>query len=214
MTSEALLARVLPYYLGDVTPTRIDPVSTGHIHNSWRIDLPATLSQKSEHPTQETPASKHPAPPSIFLQQLNTTVFTDPEAVMHNIATVTDFLKLSRSDHSGKISGFEYDHLTLIPTTSGSLYLRLDETWWRAFEFKTGLVSHHTLSSPEMAYEAGKAFAGFAKSLQSLDPTHLRTTLQDFHSLSWRSCQLEKAVLQLPHRAYSVPHLKNSDERD
>ena len=191
-SNETHLDRALKLYLGDAKPTRIEKISTGHIHGSWRIDL-------SDAPTNRTPT---PSPASLFLQQLNTTVFTDPEAVMHNIAIVTSFLK----DNMAR-SG--YDSLALIPTASGDPYLHIENTWWRAFEFKHGLESHHILNSPDMAFEAGKAFATFARTLEKLDPSILRIPIQKFHSLSWRVEQLRSALLSLPNRFESVPALKS-----
>ncbi len=195
MSSDTILKRVLTEYIGEAKPARIEKISTGHIHGSWRIDLQETSIHR-------TPTPLSPSSASLFLQQLNTTVFTDPEAVMNNITIVTSFLK-------DNMAHPEYDSLALIPTSSGDPYLRIDDTWWRVFEFKHGMVSHQTLNSPDMAFEAGKAFATFARTLETLDPATLRTPIQKFHSLSWRIEQLKSAILSLPNRFESVQALKS-----
>lgn len=107
-----------------------------------------------------------------ILQNLNETVFTEPTLVMENIVLVTEHLL-----HRGHKDG-----LVLIPTLHGDRWLtEPDGGIWRCFPFIEGTRSFERISNPRMAFRAGQAFGEFQKSLTTLDPQQLHTTIENFH---------------------------------
>ena len=63
------------------------------------------------------------------------------------------------------------------------------------FPFVKDSHSIDTVQRPEQAYEAARQFALFTKSLSGLDAGLLKITLPDFHNLSLRYQQFEKALI-------------------
>lgn len=131
----------------DGAPTDIAPYGDGHINHTYLV----------------TTARKR-----YILQQINTRIFPDCDALMNNIAAVTEFLR-----------GRGEETLTIVPTADGKLYLK--DGAFRMYEFIENTVSLQTAETPELLKNSGAAFGAFVNSLADFDASVLTETIPHFH---------------------------------
>ncbi len=117
-------------------------------------------------------------------QKLNEHVFTDIEALMHNIACVTRELAEKSRNES----------LELVPAASGAPYARVEGRAWRTFRYKEDTLTLDRVREPGQAFEAARMFAAYQADLAELHPNSLRMTIPDFFSGPHRRAQLRAAV--------------------
>jgi len=123
------------------------------------------------------------AVPRVILQQINTSVFRDPEGLMANVGRVTRHLagKLAGAPDAGRRA------LSLVPTRDGADLHRDDGgDVWRAYTFIEGARSWDVLTSPRQAHEAAKAFGTFQRFLMDLPVPRLVETIPHFHDTTRR----------------------------
>ena len=150
------------------TLVRSDPYGSGHIHD--------TFLGSWEHEGRQT---------RFIHQRLNTQVFRDPEALMDNVARVTDHLRAKLAQRGR--SSPERRCLDLVPTHDGQTFHTDSEGGvWRTFCYIEGSRSLDVLEQPQQAFEVARAFGAFAALLADLPPPPLRITIPDFHDLGGR----------------------------
>lgn len=143
----------------------------GHINDSFRVKT----SCKGEH----------------ILQRLSPVAFSEPEKLMENIVSVTEFLKKKlEAEH---IPGF--CTIELVPTLSGGSFFR-DEAGsiWRDFVFVENSSCYQRADSPEMLEEAGRAFGIFQRLLADYPANELHETIRHFHDTPDRLEKFKKAL--------------------
>lgn len=165
-----------------------EPCGSGHIHDTFvcRSHLRGAGGEERR----------------FVVQRLNTRIFTDPGALMENVARICAHL-------AAKVSGgpdAERRALSLVPARDGRPYhIDEDGDWWRVFPFVEGSTSVDFVSSPAEAFEAGRAFGDFAVQLADLPAPPLAVTLPGFHDLDARFAAFETALREDPiSRAASV----------
>ena len=147
----------------------------GHIHDSFRVQ---TLDANT---------------PNYLLQKINHQVFENVSELMANIECVSRHVRRKLNESPDASSAEEF--LTLIPTRRGKSYFRdHDESYWRLWVFVADSYSHDIVSSPESAYEAGKAFGRFLALVSDLPVETLDTTIPDFHNIESRLKAFSGAV--------------------
>lgn len=130
-------------------------------------------------------------PVRVILQQINTSIFHDPDGLMNNIALVTEHIrqKNAGSPDVGRCT------LTVIPTVDGKLYYRDEEgRCYRAYVFVENTI---TLEKPENASQfesLAHAFGVFQNQLADFDASRLSEPIPDFHNTVKRFEALENAV--------------------
>ncbi|MBN1791084.1 MAG: aminoglycoside phosphotransferase family protein [Bacteroidales bacterium] len=154
--------------------TDIKPFGSGHIHETYRV-------------VTETDTAD-----DYVLQQINTNVFRDPEAVMHNIGLVTEHigkkLKASGMSDAGRRV------LTPVKLRDGQIMYRDHANKvWRCFVFITNPKTYDRAVSDEQVYEGGKAYGNFLWMLSDLPASNIRETIPGFHDLDLRLNQFEDA---------------------
>lgn len=159
MDSDKDIKEILSHYSISEDPAEIIPVKTGLIHTSFKI-----IEAQGN---------------SYLLQKINTSIFRDVEALMKNIALVTNILKKAYKNSP-------YETLELIKTHNGELFHETEFAAWRVYSFKEDLTGFDVPENLSMVKEAGKAFAGFAKALSKTQPEKVSVTIPDFHSLQKR----------------------------
>jgi hypothetical protein len=142
----------------------IEPLGAGIIHHTF----------KAESDVQ-----------SLVLQQLNTNIFTKPEALVDNYLLVYEHLQ-----HNGRIR---------IPEPVESLsgeWLVKDEggSRWRATQFIGNAYSPDSAHDAKAAFTTAACFGSFTKALQGINISELDVVIADFHDLSFRYDQFEEAV--------------------
>ena len=88
-------------------PVSCEPYGSGHINRTYRV------------------VCENGQP--FILQQVNTTVFREPDALMENIRLVTEHLMARLCDPRRVLS--------IVPATDGALLVREQDACWRMFVF-------------------------------------------------------------------------------
>ncbi|MCU0373957.1 MAG: aminoglycoside phosphotransferase family protein [Chitinophagaceae bacterium] len=166
LSADALQALLDAY---DIEPnlSEVRPFGSGLINSTWKITFP------------------HKADAYIF-QRVNDKVFTRPELIAENIASIGQYLKQNAPDYL-------FIQPVLTRQGQGMLY-QPDLGWFRLFPFVPNSHTVDTVADSRLAYEAAKQFGRFSRQLHHFAATQLHTTLPAFHNLSLRYRQFEAAV--------------------
>jgi len=140
----------------------------------------------------------------VILQKMNRHVFSDPVALMENIAGVTAFLNRKIKENGGDPYR---ETLNVIPAKDGRYYYETPEgDFWRSFIFITDALCYDAVASPEDFYESGVAFGRFQRLLADFPAEKLHETIVDFHNTKRRLETFKKAVAEdVAQRASAVP---------
>jgi aminoglycoside phosphotransferase (APT) family kinase protein len=125
---------------------------------------------------------------AIVLQQINTQVFIDPNALVQNYLVVYDHLRQQ--------GGIQVP--APIPATNGSWLLRdEDGNSWRATSYIANSFSPDATDNAKAAFTTASCFAQFSKALSGIDKSRLQVVLADFHDLTFRYHQFEDTVARV-----------------
>jgi thiamine kinase-like enzyme len=128
----------------------------------------------------------------IILQAINTKIFTRPEDIISNYEIIYQYLK--SGGNAGNIPA-------PIPTREGCLlFIDTENNYWRANSYMENSYSPMNAATEESAYTVARSFASFTNSLAGLDIHKLKQIIPDFHNLSIRYDQFEKAIQLAPVR--------------
>ncbi|MBQ9946742.1 MAG: phosphotransferase [Clostridia bacterium] len=131
-----------------------------------------------------------------LLQRINTTVFKNPDELMANVDCVTAFLR----DKIIAVGGDpEREALYCKPTRTGKKYYTDSEgRVWRLYNFIDNSYSNNSIESPEVFFNAGKAFGDFQRLLADFPIDKLYETIPDFHNTGKRYRNLINSVAADP----------------
>lgn len=121
---------------------------------------------------------------AIILQQINTSVFTDPTKIIENYQLLYNHLL-----HEDGIKIPE-----LKKTIAGSELYFEDNFCWRAFEYITNSYTENLPTTKEKIFSAAQCYGIFVSSLSTLDARKLQPTIVGFHDLNNRYNQLQQAI--------------------
>lgn len=150
---------------------RVEPLGNGLINTTYRA---CTADGK----------------PDYVLQEVNLSIFPDPDVLMGNILAVTQHLR--RKLEEAGAQDIDRHVLTFLPAQDGRYYLMDEGHCWRLMKFIPDTLSQ-TGVTPESAYIVGKTFGDFQSQLSDLS-TPLGDTIKDFHNMEFRLFQLREAV--------------------
>jgi Ser/Thr protein kinase RdoA (MazF antagonist) len=130
--------------------------------------------------------------PRLLIQEINTAVFKDPDAMIQNIVSVTKHIskKLALEGKDPRRAT-----LTVIPTKDGESVLHIGDRVFRAYLFVENSVSYD-LVTPETLRKAGFAFGTFGKQLADFPAETLSEPIPHFHDTPDRYKKLCDAVAQ------------------
>ena len=120
---------------------------------------------------------------SYVLQKINDSIFKDVDLLMNNINEVTSFLRSN---------GIET--LTIIPTTNGKLFAKVDEGYFRVYELIENALTYEEVKDKDMLYNLGKAYGKLHKDLAKFDATKLGEVIPNFHNTKRRYENLLDAI--------------------
>ena len=128
-----------------------------------------------------------------ILQQVNTYVFKDPDALMENIANVTAFLAEKIKKSGGDPMR---QTLNLLPAKDGSYCYKepASDSIWRIYYLVKDTVAYDSAIRSGILYEAAKAFGVFQRQLEDYPAETLHETIPNFHNTAMRYEAFEKAV--------------------
>lgn len=142
---------------------------------------------------------------SIILQQVNTHVFKDIDAIITNYTVVYNHV-----EKSGALN------LPAMIKTTGNQHAWIDQkgSCWRAFEYITNTYTEILPASPEKIFSAARCYGEFTQSLSGLALNQLSPAIVGFHDLRDRYNQFQQAVKQaFPERLTISKDLINKIEK-
>lgn len=127
-----------------------------------------------------------------LLQRINTAVFKNPDELMANVDCVTAFIRDKVIAAGGDP---EREALYCKPTRTGKKYY-IDEKdrVWRLYNFVENSFSHNSIESPDVFFNAGKAFGNFQRQLADFPIDRLYETIPDFHHTAKRYMNLVNSI--------------------
>ena len=159
------------------TVADIRPLGNGLINDTYKVS------------TKEADA------PDYVLQRVNTTVFTNVDMLMDNIAAVTRHIR--KKLEAANVTDIDRKVLRFIAADGGKLYHReADGTVWRMMVFIPNAKTSEAVT-PEYSYFAGNAFGHFEDMLVDI-PEKLGEVIPDFHNMEFRMKQLREVIEKNP----------------
>lgn len=104
-----------------------------------------------------------------ILQKMNTRIFNQPKNLMHNICSVTEFLREK---------GLET--LSVVPTKDGQPFF-YNGDYYRVYDFIEDTISYQRVENAQVFQNAGKAFGEFQNLLADFDASGLFEIIPRFH---------------------------------
>ncbi len=153
-------------------------IGDGHIHVSFRC-----ITAAGEY----------------VLQRVNHAVFRDPPALSRNIERVTQYVAARRRHPSGVQTSVSVPELVRLreDAEGGDRYLlHHREEWWRMWIAVPNTVPGPVPAEPDDAYSCGIGFGSFLSLTHGLDAAEMEITIPDFHNITVRLAQLERAVAE------------------
>lgn len=156
-------------------PVSMEICTFGHINDTYMVTTEAASGDIRRY----------------VLQRINHHVFQNPAQVMENMAAVTQHLRTKVTEAGGNP---EREALTLVPTVDGQTWTQTpDGDYWRACLYIEG-ASTYNEATPQLFYNAGKAFGEFMKLLDDFPAETLHETIPQFHDTRKRYNDLMQAV--------------------
>ena len=144
---------------------RIEPLTSGLINKTWKV-----IDGEQQY----------------ILQQINNHVFKKPFDLATNIRLIDEYLKV-RSPEYLFVSPLRNIH-------DQDLIHEKDDGYFRLFPFIKGSHTVNVVTTPEQSFEAAFQFGKFTQLLSQFDVKKLHITIPDFHNLTLRYNQFEKAL--------------------
>ena len=129
--------------------------------------------------------------PKYVLQRINHLIFTNVDMLQNNIQVVTSHIR-KKLEAKGE-TDIDRKVLTFLPTKDGKLYYSDGNSYWRVCLFIPNSKSYEEVT-PELSYEAGKAFGDFQTMLADLPEGSLGETIPNFHNMEFRLQQFHDAI--------------------
>ena len=127
-----------------------------------------------------------------ILQRMNTKVFTDPDALMVNISSVTGHIRKKVKENGGNP---DRETLHFIKTKDGKRYFKDSEgDCYRAYIFVDDSVTYDAVNNAEEFCESAKAFGRFQNMLADFPAEELHESIKNFHKTTERVEHLKEAV--------------------
>lgn len=170
-TKEELLAILSQFDLKEPVVSA-EPFGNGHINDTLKV---ITANGETKY----------------VLQRINHLIFTDVDMLQHNIYTVTSHIR-KKLEERGE-TDIDRKVLTFLPTKDGKQYYFDGDSYWRVSLFIPRSKSYEEVT-PELSYEAGKAFGDFQTMLADIPEGTLGETIPDFHNMEFRLRQFHEAI--------------------
>ena len=109
-----------------------------------------------------------------ILQRINHRAFRNVQALLDNIAAVTEFLR-SKTDDPRRV-------MTLIRAKDGAPCIRYADEYWRVYDYVGGTICLQQPDTDEDFYQAAVGFGTFAQLLSDFPVEKLHETIPNFHN--------------------------------
>jgi Ser/Thr protein kinase RdoA (MazF antagonist) len=152
--------------------TVLEPFGNGHINDTY-------LAKNAEGEAK------------YVLQRINHHIFKDVDMLQKNIHIVTSLVR-ENLVAAGE-TDIERKVLTFLPATDGKYYYYDGESYWRVCRYIPKSKTYEEIT-PELSYEAGKAFGNFQSILSVLPEEALGEIIPNFHNMEFRLEQFQEAI--------------------
>jgi len=105
-----------------------------------------------------------------ILQKINTSIFTNPKALMQNIELITSYLKK-----------MQHKSLDIVKSKEGSLYVIDKNSFWRVFKYIESRTLEH-VDNFRIVSESAYQLARFHRDLNKFPISSLHNTIPNFHN--------------------------------
>lgn len=127
-----------------------------------------------------------------LVQELNTYVFRQPEALMNNVMGVTEHMRKKVLKNGGDV---KRECLQVFLAKDGKpYYIDGENRFWRCYNFISDAHSCQSVDSAETFCNAAKAFGEFQRILADYPSETLVETIPNFHNTVSRFADFKKAV--------------------
>ncbi len=126
-----------------------------------------------------------------LVQNINTVVFKDPDALMQNVVNVTHYLRKRIRENGGDP---ERETLHFRKTTDGALCLHDGDYCWRIYAFIDHSFTYDLIEDNAIFRSAGESFGRFQRLLANYPIDSLYETIPDFHHTPKRLDALRAAA--------------------
>ncbi|PWS26015.1 aminoglycoside phosphotransferase family protein [Pedobacter yonginense] len=159
-----MFQNILNAYGLDEDQCLIQPFGSGLINHTWKV-----TASEAEY----------------ILQRINNKVFANPEAIDDNLNHIKIYLQQAFP---------EYLFPAPLSTLNGQTLVHKGEEYYRMLPFVKNSHTIDYVTSADQAYQAAKAFGKFTRVLNGFNAEKLTYTIPDFHNLSLRIEQFNKAI--------------------
>jgi len=157
-----------------------EEVHSGHINSTYRAVY--RLSDGGEQ--------------RYIIQSINSNVFKDPCAVMHNVERVTRHINARVLRLKKDLGG---QTLNLFPARTGGAWVEDDQgAVWRCYNHIEGCVTYDVVENTRQAYQAARAFGSFQDLVSDMDAAGIHETIPDFHHTPKRFTRLMEVAASDP----------------
>ncbi|MDR1555666.1 MAG: aminoglycoside phosphotransferase family protein [Tannerellaceae bacterium] len=170
-TNEQYL-QILKQFQQDDAIVSVEPFGNGHINDTLK-------------------ASTAGGEAKYILQRINHHIFTNVDMLQQNIHIVTSHIR-NKLEARGE-TDIDRKVLTFLPAGDGKYYYSDGESYWRVCLFIPRSRSYEAIT-PELSYQAGRAFGDFQSMLSDIPEGKLGETIPDFHNMEFRLRQFHDAL--------------------
>lgn len=146
-------------------------LSSGHINSTFKVDV-----------------LNNDKVSSYIIQKINTYVFSNPEALMKNILSVTEFIRDKVKDNQ------QVQVLNFLRGENGRGFVNYDGSYYRGYEFIKDSETYDITNNKDIIFETGYAFGEFQRQLGDFPAQALYETIPNFHNTPSRFKDFENAV--------------------
>jgi Ser/Thr protein kinase RdoA (MazF antagonist) len=171
MTNDAYL-QILSHFDLKENAVTATPFGNGHINDTLRV---VVASGEAKY----------------VLQRINHHIFSQVDMLQNNIHTVTSHIRKKLEERNE--TDIDRKVLTFLPTKDGKRYYHDGENYWRLCLMIPKSKSLEAVT-PELSFEAGKAFGDFQSMLADLPADALGETIPNFHNMEFRLRQFHDAL--------------------
>lgn len=173
------LMRIVSQFRIQGNVINISQIKKGYINSTYKVE---TL-------------SKHSRIHQYILQRINTNVFPDVDALMHNFRLTTKHLFVNLEMPQEHIRGTVQ---TLRFTKDGKTYFQDKTGAWRMMTYFDDVHSMDIPDNPESFYYAGVSFGRFMKVMSDINASEIKEVIPNFHNTRSRYHDLEKTIEKDP----------------
>ncbi len=128
----------------------------------------------------------------FVVQRINTNIFKNPAAVLHNAVGVTEHIR-RKLQAAGVDSADRALQFAPVKNGEGYIYIDEDKGNWRAYRYVEG-NNYQSCDSPALFRRVGFAFGSFQRQLSDYDASSLLEVIPQFHDTAKRYRDFEEAV--------------------